>query len=453
MSGVERGTSPPNPRKKGSEGSDISVEALQKLPPEILAVFAHLYGPKPSSFERIAQILGKSSIEIQRLRQEGLAILRAADPSIAEKASPTKTEHKPPSKGTTRPIKIITTETVLPLEISAEPHEDEIIDDVAEEELEEAISENNNQIIRRYPLLNVQQERILFRAYEREKEGQTAILLEVKKDPEFLEAIKDLSRIEQAKFVNVFDGSDTVFEVLLKCNLALLHACARKLTHDPYVEEELVQEEYFRFAKQIEKFDYKKGYRFSTFVTSPLLHDMSRKLGELKRTIAISDWADNIIYQSQIQSRQFKQQHNRHPNTDELKALVTNFYAEKETEHKPSTTMIKEILDKLDAGKFTIESLNRPMLVDDNNEVKTLEDLVPDEERDFALAVEIRKTLQDEFSQLAPHEREILFRLHMSVEEAAADMGITQRDFRMYRERVIRKLRASEVLRQLYEES
>ncbi|HQB32699.1 MAG TPA: sigma-70 family RNA polymerase sigma factor [Erysipelotrichaceae bacterium] len=85
---------------------------------------------------------------------------------------------------------------------------------------------------------------------------------------QFFTNVEPLKREEEYKlFERLKKGDESVIEKIVFHNLKYVYFMARNYTSDPYLLEELFQQGSYGLMKSLESFDYKKGFRFSTYAS------------------------------------------------------------------------------------------------------------------------------------------------------------------------------------------
>lgn len=220
--------------------------------------------------------------------------------------------------------------------------EDEVLDDdLSDEDLDEedSIAEEISQLektfanashakindpvkmylkeIGQIPLLDPKEEPIIARQIQ---EGEQA-----KEDIKNL----DLSEEERKKLQKVIDEGENAKQTLISSNLRLVVSIAKKYVGRGMLFLDLIQEGNCGLIKAVEKFDYTKGFKFSTYATWWIRQSITRAIADQARTIRIPvHMVETINKLTRIQ-RQLIQDLGRDPLPEEIAEKMENISAEK----------------------------------------------------------------------------------------------------------------------------
>lgn len=167
------------------------------------------------------------------------------------------------------------------------------------------------------PLLDPKEEPIIARQIQ---EGEQA-----KEDIKNL----DLSEEERKKLQKVIDEGENAKQTLISSNLRLVVSIAKKYVGRGMLFLDLIQEGNCGLIKAVEKFDYTKGFKFSTYATWWIRQSITRAIADQARTIRIPvHMVETINKLTRIQ-RQLVQDLGRDPLPEEIAEKMENISAEK----------------------------------------------------------------------------------------------------------------------------
>lgn len=220
--------------------------------------------------------------------------------------------------------------------------EDEVLDDdLSDEDLDEedSIAEEISQLektfanashakindpvkmylkeIGQIPLLDPKEEPIIARQIQEGEEAKEAM-----KNP-------DLSDEEKKKLAKFIADGEQAKQTLISSNLRLVVSIAKKYVGRGMLFLDLIQEGNCGLIKAVEKFDYTKGFKFSTYATWWIRQSITRAIADQARTIRIPvHMVETINKLTRIQ-RQLVQDLGRDPLPEEIAEKMENISAEK----------------------------------------------------------------------------------------------------------------------------
>lgn len=167
------------------------------------------------------------------------------------------------------------------------------------------------------PLLDPKEEPIIARQIQEGEEAKEAM----KKT--------DLSDEEKKKLAKVIADGEQAKQMLISSNLRLVVSIAKKYVGRGMLFLDLIQEGNCGLIKAVEKFDYTKGFKFSTYATWWIRQSITRAIADQARTIRIPvHMVETINKLTRIQ-RQLVQDLGRDPLPEEIAEKMENISAEK----------------------------------------------------------------------------------------------------------------------------
>ena len=129
-----------------------------------------------------------------------------------------------------------------------------------------------------------------------------------------LEEIKEHTKIIRGRFLKF----NRAKKKLVEANLRLVVSIAKKYTNRGMSFLDLIQEGNIGLMRAVEKFEYKRGYKFSTYATWWIRQAITRSIADQARTIRIPVHMTEIINKIMRVSRIFVQEFGRDPLPDEI---------------------------------------------------------------------------------------------------------------------------------------
>ncbi len=284
----------------------------------------------------------------------------------------------------------------------------------------------------RVPLLSMAEETTLAKSLEQGRFAE----IELHK----VRATADPYEIDELKAI--IRSGNRSRDHLIRANTRLVVSIAKKYMGQGVPFSDLIQEGNLGLMKAVEKFDYHRGYKFSTYATWWIRQAITRALADQGRTIRVPVHMSDRIRKLHQVSRRLEQEWGRKPTPEELAI---------EMELEPA-----KVRWMLRVSRHPV-SLERPVGEEEDSE---LGNFIEDEDAptppDSAYHHLLQEKLEDVLSTLTPREARIL-RLRFglqngrsyTLEEVGKKFGLTRERIRQIEGQALRKLRHPRRSRQL----
>jgi RNA polymerase primary sigma factor len=252
----------------------------------------------------------------------------------------------------------------------------------------------------------------------------------------------DLSRQECERLLNVVEDGKAARDHLIKANTRLVVSIAKKYMGRGVPFLDLIQEGNLGLMKAVEKFDYRRGYRFSTYATWWIRQTITRAIADQGRTIRVPVHMSDRIRLLYKTARQLEQVYGRKPTPEEIAV-------ELDIEPRKVQWMLKVSWQPL--------SLERPVGEEEGSELGSfVEDDTTPTPTQSAHQNLLHDKIEDVLSTLTPREAKIL-RLRFglqdgrsyTLEEVGRKFGLTRERIRQIEGKALRRLRHPRRSRQL----
>jgi RNA polymerase primary sigma factor len=280
------------------------------------------------------------------------------------------------------------------------------------------------------PLLTAEQEVELARAFT---VGRAAVKRMTK---------NGMERSERDKMQREIEAGKKARDHLVKANTRLVVSIAKRYMGQGVPFLDLIQEGNLGLLKAVEKFDYKRGYKFSTYATWWIRQAITRAIADQGRTIRVPVHVGDRIREMYKVSRSLEQDLGREPTSEEIADEMS--------------LPPKKVSWLLRVSRRTV-SLEKPVGEEEDSELGNfIEDESSPTPAESAYHTLLQEKLEEVLATLTPREARILrlrYGLHNghshTLEEVGRKFGLTRERIRQIEVEALRRLRHPRRSRQL----
>jgi len=191
---------------------------------------------------------------------------------------------------------------------------------------------------------------------------------------------------------------------MIQANLRLAISIAKKYQNSGCSLEDLIQESSMGLIKAVDRFDWRKGFKFSTYACWWIKQAVRKHVASHAGSIKLPAHAKNLLWKVQVTSKEYEEEFGSPPSNEELADLLG---------------VKKETLESIIMSSRWTLSLDKEVGNKSEGSSRTLKEIIPDDKESFELSLDkakVSQIIREAFGHLSSREEKVL-RLRFGIDE------------------------------------
>lgn len=218
-----------------------------------------------------------------------------------------------------------------------------------------------------------------------------------------------LTREEEIEISKLIESGDKrARDKMIKANLRLAISIAKQYQNKGCDMEDLIQESSIGLIKAIDRFDWRRGFKFSTYACWWIKQSVRTHIASHSASFKLPTYAKNMMYKIQQTTIEYEREFGQKPTNQEIADLLG-----------VSTDMIESMIECTAPSV----SIDKAVGADGSGSTRTLRDTIPDESDSVDVLIDnhkIMQALKSAMDSLTPREQKIV-RLRFGITESDED--------------------------------
>ena len=199
-------------------------------------------------------------------------------------------------------------------------------------------------------------------------------------------------------------GDKRARDHMIQANLRLAISIAKKYQNTGCSLDDLIQESSMGLIKAVDRFDWRRGFKFSTYACWWIKQSVRKHIASHSGSIKLPTHAKNLLWKVQVLTNEYEEEFGSTPSIEELSDLLG---------------VKKETLESIIMSSRWTLSLDKEVGNRGEGSSRTLKEIIPDDRESFELSLDkakVSQIIREAFSHLSPREEKVL-RLRFGIDE------------------------------------